>query len=266
MTQKFLVVILFLLVFVCTTISSPTPCAGTANVLEVLDEAEINEEQIFSTPPQECDPASTCEMRCSCGKSLYFDMTKHRNWNSASTQRIWKSICGKRQSVTHYVAAEIRGAVNRLVTKRSGFAGLITNSVEKIIMRVKISQLLGKVFNIVYTRYKQICHGKTKLSRQTLSFLTWIFKIQLATRANAFKSYQNYSKLESEARGILDRFVARINAGGFNYCNCVPFLRKTSWVKLFGANLACRRKCASGTLEFEENEALNVAADEYMDE
>ena len=252
----------FWFLFVLWSVHQPL-CTGTANVLQVLDEAEISEERIFETAV-ECDPASTCEMRCPCGKSLYFDMTKHRGWTSTSTQNIWKSICGTRLSVTHYVSAEIRGAADRLVTRRSGFAGLITNVVQKILMITKISVVLGNVFRMVYTRYKQICHGGAALSRTTLRSLTIVFDHQLYYNAAPFKTHANYGQLKAEAKGIFDRFVARINAGGFKYCNCVPFLSRTSWTKLVAANWACTIHCARSTLEFEENEALAVAADEYF--
>eukprot|EP01080_Neovahlkampfia_damariscottae_P002354 gene2354-2822_t len=250
--------IVLLLVLVSFAVASPSRCAGKVNALEVGNEAEISEVGVLA---EECDPNSTCTLKCKCGKLLYFDMSKHRKWRYSSTQRIWRQYCSKKISVTNFVSNEINKAAQSLVnSKRKGFASRIRSRWEKIVIKTRIVNLLGGVFKKIYKRYKQLCHGGKRIGRIQMWVLKTVFKVQLAFRSFAFKRYPNFKQLKKHAKAIFKRFVDRINSGGFEYCDCTGFLKRTSYLRYLGAKMSCVKACRSSTLEFE------TESDEYMEE
>eukprot|EP01080_Neovahlkampfia_damariscottae_P002353 gene2353-2821_t len=266
-------VCLLLFALLYFAVSTPVECAGIA---EVLEESEINEETILSG---QCDPNTTCEMKCPCGKSVFFDLTKDSMSKSRLTRRfsfasdyvqsIWKSMCSKRYSITDYVKSRIQIASLHLVLTNKFIFQAVSQKIKKYAKRIQ--EVLGKVFKKIYRQYQEICHGRKKINSTELHKLRRKFQKELKRDSKKFcKKFgvEDFKKIKEKATHIFDEMIHKIELDSFQYCPCAPFFKRAVPQKMPIAIALCAQACETASMDYEQN-TLNLDSTsviEYTDE
>jgi hypothetical protein len=200
-------------------------------------------------------------MSCSCGKSIYYDLSRQHNWNQQNIQNIWKSTCSK-QSLHHWVGAAIGTAAQRIVKfDASGFAAIFNSINQQILAMVHIIRFMGESLATVNNKYQKICEGGQKLSKLEFLMLRIKFISTFADNAQMYKNFPNFSALQKAAVDIFNEMIIKSERGDFNYCSCVPFFQRTNVFALSFANSQCNSVCAGRNILDHETEP-----DEYLEE
>eukprot|EP01080_Neovahlkampfia_damariscottae_P010306 gene10306-2723_t len=206
--MKFFLVVVVLLGLIYTSHAGPVACVSSANVLEIGDALEVD---------NYCPVESTCEYQCSCGKAVYFDLTTMKYWTHINVQKAWKKVC-QAVSLEKWVEEKTAQGIASLPKKKSGSWLRRRRRVDH--QAASFLKFLVSVFQIVETKYRNICKGGEKISNKEAESLRQYF----VGRMNNYAAKTSGMSIAKKIAGFMfDEFIGRHHSKQFEFCSCYSF-------------------------------------------
>eukprot|EP01080_Neovahlkampfia_damariscottae_P008957 gene8957-906_t len=236
LSQVTLCIVLLVLVSLC--FASPVPCGQSISPLLEVDTLG------------HCSPQHTCEQRCSCGQSVYFDLATYLRLYSH--RQTWGKVCPSKDNLAQWFESEVEDAGKKFDgSVKFGRKG------RREFIKKKLKDLLS-IFKEIQEKFEHICQGGKKLSNTDIYVLKGILDTKVKKRFFTFKGLfvkDFKKKIKKAAKTIFDKFISKFRGKSFDYCSCEPFFKAgtASQYSLYKNKLAqeCAAKC-SGAIVTEE--------------